>query len=1512
MERTKLDILAEEVLSNLERRENRLLIWGLVGGRFDVYRYVHEALNQPVTMLQKETWEELQAAGIDENDVIENLQNRRLLFTYHDAELLWGRTRYAETIRLLYLLKQRFSLEDWLSGLNLVSNIKPVIQARRFPFRDQIWPSFLDTDLDMLHPGRIGYQVLEVLLERGKIQLAAFQVRALHHLLKHASYGRDTGTLIGAGTGSGKTKAYYLPVFVWLSENLTHDDKFWTRAVSIYPRVELLKDQLRECIAQTRLLNPVLTKNSLRPVNIAAFFGLTPSRASSISQQDNNYYRWEKTPDGYICPFLLCPECKSALVWPETEYLQEVEGNQKGLIGLHELLKCTNKDCSVVITGQELRLTRGHIEQRPPDIVFTTNEMLNRVLAGDTNQHVLGLNPGKTPRFVLLDEAHIYEGITGAHSAYVLRRWRYLVSLYNLRSAVTFVGLTATLNNPRQFISALTGVPNRYCQYIYPTDRELNFQGMEYNLVLRGDPVSSAALLSTSVQTCMLLGRMLDWDESVSAGSWGTKIFGFADKLDVINRWYYIERDAETKKVLSQYRDIKQVRLNDPDTIIRRNKLGQLWHLSDKVNPGCLEQPLEVDITSSQSRGINPRARLVLASSTLEVGMDDTQVGAVIQHKAPHSAASFLQRKGRAGRTQSMRPWMVVVTSAYGRDRWAYENAEQLFNPSLPDLVLPLRNSYVLHIQAAFAVMDWLAWRLAQKGMRRNIWYIIPPKRWVKQNRGIKQMLINIIEEVIKGDSKGLISFIQSSLDLSEAELEIVLWSPPRSILMDLLPTLLQGMKNDWCKQVKEGRLVTLSFKHGDQPLQGYIPRSLFSDLELQELTLDIPGRDDSEYLPLIQGLNELTPGNATRRYTELRWQGKAHWLALPEEDGKLLLHPELVHCDSVCMVKENVEVYTPYKYQLDELPPRISDRSTGVLKWESILKPSGYSFSSQKHRYITGVKETGLPFFRHIEAFCISENRGLSITRFATEVEQEIKRQRGNSSRHRFLLTRGGKPAALGIRNLVDGMSFRCESVDLRFLCNNPKWSEFLKHLRIEYYFYRLQADPELDPKLSVFEINWLGKLFLASCIALSISMQISLQDALVEYRKNHIAISRRSLRAIFKLLVNLQAQGDQEYDLEEEGRLNQRLIEHLSDADIFDTLSQHYQIVYADLDLDDAFWQWLQERYIATMGAAIKDAIAQLEPSLDMDEILIDLQEDCIYLSEQQPGGMGLITAIVNLISTHPAEFAEAFWYCLDYCPRRELTDGMNNVVNSLAHDKLHETLLDLSITVNLEEQEQKLEQLQRELDQLRIKPSPQILTAIISKLLPNYSRDFAELVMLIHQKKHQEEERLQLVIDSHTFAVAALRLPDIKEQINRIMATMNPSLQAEEQVKMSILESVLWSECLTSCPDCLQIYNRFASYPAPFGLLVLALTNQSQESISLSDSGWYQDAIQILSKQGIIVLRSAESDLGHIRKQIQELCVQPLEFGFELYYPYLSSVSYDNGSYLFTLKVREIVRG
>src|ERR1051326_7770661 len=108
-----------------------------------------------------------------------------------------------------------------------------------------------------------------------------------------------------------------------------------------------------------------------------------------------------------------------------------------------------------------------------------------------------------------------------------------------------------------------------------------------------------------------------------------------------------------------------------------------------------LLQPLRLGLTSSQYRGVRATADLVIATSTLEVGFNDPTVGAVVQHKAPRSMASFLQRKGRAGRTRQMRPWMVVVTSAYGRDRWAFQHAEDLFQPVLPPIELPLNNAYV-------------------------------------------------------------------------------------------------------------------------------------------------------------------------------------------------------------------------------------------------------------------------------------------------------------------------------------------------------------------------------------------------------------------------------------------------------------------------------------------------------------------------------------------------------------------------------------------------------------------------------------------------------------------------------------------------------------------------------------------------------------------------------------------------------------------------------------------------
>ena len=87
---------------------------------------------------------------------------------------------------------------------------------------------------------------LEALLcagsQREERQLATFQVEAAERIARGLAGGRSGGTIVTAGTGSGKTLAFYLPALAWLAQEI--DDTYATRVIAIYPRNELLKDQL--------------------------------------------------------------------------------------------------------------------------------------------------------------------------------------------------------------------------------------------------------------------------------------------------------------------------------------------------------------------------------------------------------------------------------------------------------------------------------------------------------------------------------------------------------------------------------------------------------------------------------------------------------------------------------------------------------------------------------------------------------------------------------------------------------------------------------------------------------------------------------------------------------------------------------------------------------------------------------------------------------------------------------------------------------------------------------------------------------------------------------------------------------------------------------------------------------------------------------------------------------------------------------------------------------------------
>ena len=351
--------------------------------------------------------------------------------------------------------------------------------------------------------------------------------------------------------------------------------------------------------------------------------------------------------------------------------------------------KLTCGSCGLVLDG-DVALTRKSLQDRPPDILFTTTEMLNQQASSSLGRLLgwrTGSGPAMTPRLVLLDEVHTYSGVHGAQVALLLRRWR-----HSVQAPVTFVGLSATLRDARPFFAQLTGVDEVAVESIEPKPEDMTDEGREYALAVRGDPVSGASLLSTSIQTAMLYGRIMDPpSQEYVHGSVG---FLFTDDLDVTNRFYDNLRDAEGAQ--GRYRWGGQGQAACSQACARRTRprsptatataspgtssSGSVGRLTQTASAG----ELRVGRTSSQDAGVDRNANLIVATASLEVGFNDPRVGLVLQHKAPRDAASFIQRRGRAGRLRSTRPWTVVALSDYGRDRLAYQAYDTLFSPELP------------------------------------------------------------------------------------------------------------------------------------------------------------------------------------------------------------------------------------------------------------------------------------------------------------------------------------------------------------------------------------------------------------------------------------------------------------------------------------------------------------------------------------------------------------------------------------------------------------------------------------------------------------------------------------------------------------------------------------------------------------------------------------------------------------------------------------------------------------
>ncbi|GAN75847.1 protein DpdJ [Acidisphaera rubrifaciens] len=988
------------------------------------------------------------------------------------------RSRFAETIRLLARLRQTFPGEAWQGAPPLVADFRIDLRKRRYPARE------LDAADVMQELGPLSDLQRHIWRALSPTRLAQFQKRAAQRLL--VSNDRDAGVIVGAGTGSGKTLAFYLPVFLRLAESVQPGD-FWTKAIAIYPRNELLKDQLSEALRNASAVSPALRAAGRRPMRIGPYFGDTPQAASEQSVGG----KWKATRNGagFICPFLRC-ECGGDMIWARED-----------LAAGRERLVCL-RNCGYETNPEILVLTRNRQRREPPDFLFTTTEMLNRSLSDQTSRVVFGVRapPGRRPEFLLLDEAHTYTGVSGAQAALTLRRWRHLVG-----GPVTWAGLSATLSDAARFFAELTGVDVASVTEVVPLEDELEEEGREYQVVLRSDPAARTTVLSASIQTAMLLGRIMDPSVAPSQGRYGRRIFAFTDDLDVTHRLFHDFRDAEAydrfgrpdpgRQPLAVLR--AQILPGQAETDAERRLRdadGQRWRLPETLGRNLADR-LRVGRTTSRDPGVDVAADIIVATAALEVGFNDRTVGAVLQHKAPRDYAAFLQRRGRAGRDRMMRPLTVTVLSDQGRDRSLFQAVEHLFDPTLAAQALPVRNEYVLRMQAVFSLLDWLADQPRQ-APAGSVWRTVAaPKSPTWDDQALRDHIVRLLGEILREDGperRALRQHLLNALRVEELTVDRLLWEAPRSILLEVAPTLLRRLFRNWNlawpTQGHERDRFT-----PDHPLPDFAPRALFSDLNLPELDIVLPpsrnGEPDTlESMPLQQGLAQLAPGRVTRRFGD-DYGGLSHWSAVPAgvTDWNLPI-ASYAEASQPLGVRRGeggagfieANVHRPWRIHLDRARPEvIGVTSNSQLTWASAFAARGAPVE-----IATPARTAWRTFVRGADIQLHRFRASVEVTRFATGARADLRRPAGvQQVVDIHFRDADDTTAAVGFEFETDGLALHLTLPPPDNLQAAPIEDTIRRGLRAALHKRLVNEDPLLDRDQNVFSRAWLRQIHLLVC---------------------------------------------------------------------------------------------------------------------------------------------------------------------------------------------------------------------------------------------------------------------------------------------------------------------------------------------------------------------------------------------------------------------------------------------
>ena len=250
---------------------------------------------------------------------------------------------------------------------------------------------------------------------------------------------------------------------------------------------------------------------------------------------------------------------------------------------------------AAVRTGDTTPAERAAMLRTPPHILVTTPESLYLLLTSDRSRHML-----RTVRTVIVDEIHAVIGTRrGAHLALSLERLRHVC-----KRSVQRIGLSATQKPVVEVGRYLVGTSGDACTIVDTGHR----RAMDLGIEIPGAPLE--AVMAHDV-----------WE-------------AYHDRLAAL-----IAAHKTTLVFVNTRRMAER---------LARHLSDRLGDEAVTAHHGSLSKELRLDAEARLKTGT---LRALVATASLELGIDIGHVDLVCQIGSPHRIATLLQRVGRSGHT---------------------------------------------------------------------------------------------------------------------------------------------------------------------------------------------------------------------------------------------------------------------------------------------------------------------------------------------------------------------------------------------------------------------------------------------------------------------------------------------------------------------------------------------------------------------------------------------------------------------------------------------------------------------------------------------------------------------------------------------------------------------------------------------------------------------------------------------------------------------------------------------